>query len=120
MKLPGPDYPITIKPASQRVRVKVGETIIADSTSAMMLKESSYPGVHYIPRSDTRMDLLTATDRVTHCPYKGDASYYSIAADGHSLANAVWSYETPFPAVQQIAGHLAFYPDKVTIVASDA
>ena len=55
------------------------------------------------------------TSRVTHCPYKGDANYFSIKADGKTLENSIWTYETPFPAMAEIAGHLAFYPDKVKI-----
>jgi uncharacterized protein (DUF427 family) len=61
------------------------------------------------------MSLLARTDRVTHCPYKGDASYFSIHADGNTLENVIWTYETPFPAMAEITGHLAFYPDKVMI-----
>jgi len=71
--------------------------------------------VHYVPRKDADLTLLTRTDRVTHCPYKGDANYFSIRAEGGTLEHAIWSYETPFPAMAEIAGHLAFYPDKVRI-----
>jgi len=115
MKIPGPDHPITITPNPTRVRVTAGGTVIADTTHALTLKEASYPPVHYIPRADAEMALLAATDRSTHCPYKGDASYFSINADGQTLANAIWSYEQPFPAMAEIAGFLAFYPDKVKI-----
>ena len=61
------------------------------------------------------MALLTRTDRVTHCPYKGDANYFSVVADGKTIENSIWTYETPFPAMAEISGHLAFYPDKVRI-----
>ena len=61
------------------------------------------------------MALLARTERTTHCPYKGDANYFSINASGRMLENAIWTYETPFPAMADIAGHLAFYPDKVKI-----
>ncbi len=115
MKLPGPDHPITITPSPKRVRVSVGDTIIADTTHALTLKEAKYPAVQYVPREDARMDLLKRTDRVTHCPYKGDANYFSIVADGKVLENSTWTYETPFPAMAEISGHLAFYPDKVKI-----
>lgn len=115
MKLPGPDHPITITPNPNRVRVTVDGTAIADTTRAVTLKEASYPPVHYIPREDANMALLAATDRTTHCPYKGDASYFSIALDGKTLANAIWSYQQPFPAMAGIEGYLAFYPDKVKI-----
>jgi uncharacterized protein (DUF427 family) len=115
MKLPGPDHPITITANPKRVRVSAGGVVIADTTHALTLKEASYPAVQYVPRQDANMELLARTDRVTHCPYKGDASYFSIKADDKPLENAIWTYETPFPAMTEIAGHLAFYPDKVKI-----
>ena len=115
MKLPGPDHPITITPTPRRVRVTAGGIVIAETTKALTLKEAKYPAVQYVPQEDANMALLERTDRVTHCPYKGDASYYSIKADGKILDNAIWTYETPFPAMEEISGHLAFYPDKVKI-----
>lgn len=115
MKLPGPDHPITITPNPKRVRVTAGDIVIAETSKALTLKEAKYPAVQYVPRRDANMTLLERTDRVTHCPYKGDASYYSIKADGKTLDNAIWTYETPFPAMTEISGHLAFYPDKVKI-----
>lgn len=115
MKLPGPDHPITITPNPRRVRVTAGDVVIAETSKALTLKEAKYPAVQYLPREDANMALLEATDRVTHCPYKGDASYFSIKADGKTLDNAIWTYEAPFPAMTEIAGHLAFYPDKVKI-----
>jgi uncharacterized protein (DUF427 family) len=115
MKIPGPDHPITIAPNPKRVRVLAGGVVVAETTRALTLKEASYPAVQYIPRADARMELLSRTERTTHCPYKGDASYFSVTANGKALENAVWSYETPFPAMAEIAGYLAFYPDKVTI-----
>ncbi|OKO82374.1 hypothetical protein AC629_23935 [Bradyrhizobium sp. NAS80.1] len=115
MKLPGPDHPITITQNPRRVRVTAGDVVIAETTKALALKEAKYPAVQYVPREDTNMALLERTDRTTHCPYKGDASYYSIKADGRTLDNAIWTYETPFPAMTEISGHLAFYPDKVKI-----
>jgi uncharacterized protein (DUF427 family) len=117
-KIPGPDHPITISPSPTRVRVRVGDDVIADTGQALDLKESTYPLVHYVPRSAVPMDRLIKTDRNTHCPYKGDASYFSIVAkDGTRIENAVWSYETPFPAMKEIAGYLAFYPNRVEISA---
>jgi uncharacterized protein (DUF427 family) len=115
MKIPGPDHPITIAPNPKRVRVLAGGVVVAETTRALTLKEASYPAVQYIPRADARMELLSRTERTTHCPYKGDASYFSVTANGKALENAVWSYETPFPAMAEIIGYLAFYPDKVTI-----
>ncbi|QOZ08668.1 DUF427 domain-containing protein [Bradyrhizobium sp. CCBAU 51765] len=115
MKLPGPDHPITITPNPRRVRVTAGDIVIAETSKALTLKEAKYPAVQYVPREDTNMALLERTDRVTHCPYKGDASYFTVKADGKMLDNAIWTYEAPFPAMTEIAGHLAFYPDKVKI-----
>jgi uncharacterized protein (DUF427 family) len=118
MKLPGPDHPIAITPSDQHVRIRAGDLVIADTRKALVLKEASYPAVFYIPRGDAKMDILTRTERVTHCPYKGDASYYSVKAPSGVLDNAVWTYEAPFPAMVEIKDYLAFYPDKVTIEAS--
>jgi uncharacterized protein (DUF427 family) len=115
MKLPGPDHPITIAPAGKHIRVSAGGVVIADTTNALSLKEASYPAVLYIPRADANMDAVSRTDRVTHCPYKGDANYYSIKTGEKVLDNAIWTYETPFPAMAEIKDYLAFYPDKVKI-----
>ena len=117
-KIPGPDHPITISRSPTRVRVRFGGDVIADTSEALDLREATYPLVHYIPRDAVQMERLVKTDHSTHCPYKGDASYFSIVGkDGTRIENAVWSYETPFPAVKQIAGYLAFYPNKVEIRA---
>ncbi len=116
MKVPGPDHPITIAPNPNRVRVTFAGRVVADTTRALTLRESTYPPVQYIPRDDAVMDLLRRTDHATHCPYKGDAAYYSVAADGRTAANAVWTYEHPFPAVAEIADHLAFYPNRVNSI----
>jgi uncharacterized protein (DUF427 family) len=115
MKLPGPDHPITITANPKRVRVSLDGVVIADSTSALSLKEANYPAVNYVPRKDANMEVLSRTERVTHCPYKGDANYFSINAGGKTVENAIWTYEAPFPAMTEISGHLAFYPDKVKV-----
>jgi uncharacterized protein (DUF427 family) len=113
MKLPGPDHPITIEHNANRVRVTFACVVIADSTRALTLREASYPPVQYIPREDAKMELLKPTSNASHCPYKGDASYFSISAGGRMAENAVWSYPQPFPAMVEIAGHLAFYPNRI-------
>jgi len=115
MKLPGPDHPITISPNPNRIRVSADGVVIAETRRALTLKEASYPAVQYVPREDAKLALLSRTDRVTHCPYKGEANYFSINANGKVLENSIWTYETPFPAMAEISGHLAFYPDKVKI-----
>ena len=116
MKQPGPDHPITISREGQRVRVQFAGRTVADTTRALTLKEASYPPVYYVPRADADMSLLTRTAHGTHCPHKGDASYFTISGDGRTADNAVWSYETPFPAVAEIKDHLAFYPNKVDAI----
>jgi len=116
MKLPGPDHPITITKNANRVRVIFAGHAVADTRHALTLKEASYKPVLYIPRSDADMSLLERTNHQTHCPYKGDASYFSITADGRDAENAVWSYEQPFPAVGEIKEYLAFYPDRVDMI----
>jgi uncharacterized protein (DUF427 family) len=113
MKLPGPDHPITIAPNPKRVRVSFSGQTIADTARALTLKEAGYPAVQYIPRADVAMDQLKPTTHSSHCPYKGDASYFTIAAGGSTAENAVWSYERPFPAMADIAGYVAFYRNRV-------
>ena len=112
MKQPGPDHPITIEPNPHRVRVIVGGVIVAETTRALTLKEAQLPPVQYIPRQDAQMDLFERTEHKSHCPYKGDAAYYTLTAGGIVARNAVWTYEQPYPAVAEIAGHLAFYPEQ--------
>ena len=113
MKLPGPDHPISIAPHPQRVRVTLNGRVVADTTRALALREASYPPVFYIPREDADMAVFERTNHSTHCPYKGDASYYSIRVGDKLAENAIWSYEQPFPAVGEISEHLAFYPNRV-------
>ena len=113
IKIPGPDHPISIVANPSRVVVLVGDKVIADTRSALTLREASYPAVQYIPRRDVDMAALIRSEHKTYCPYKGDASYYSIPAGGDRSVNAVWSYETPFAAMAQIKEYVAFYPDRV-------
>jgi uncharacterized protein (DUF427 family) len=115
-KIPGPEHPITIEPAGVRVVARVGAQIVADTTRALTMREASYPPVHYIPLGDVDQTLLTASTTQTYCPYKGDASYYSVTAADGELADAVWSYREPYDAVANIAGHVAFYTDRVDVV----
>jgi uncharacterized protein (DUF427 family) len=119
MKLPGPDHPIDITFNPRRVQVLYQGHLIADTRGALELKEAAYKAVQYIPRADVEMAALSRTERSTHCPYKGDASYYTIARDGTLAENAVWSYEDPYPAMAQIKGMLAFYPNQVEIIEID-
>ncbi len=113
VKIPGPDHPITIEPTPGRVVVKVGGKVLVDTRGALTLREANYPPVQYVPRGDTDMSLLVATEHETYCPYKGDCSYFSIPTGGAKATNAVWTYEQPFEGVDQIREYLAFYPDRV-------
>ncbi len=116
MKTPGPDHPISVTPLSNRITVTFNGAKIAESTNALRMSEADYRPVAYIPRQDVAMEKLIATDHATHCPYKGDASYFSVAGGGAHAENAVWSYENPFPAVAEIKDHVAFYPDKMDAI----
>ena len=117
IKLPGPDHPIFIQRNPARVVVSVAGRAVADTRNALTLREATYPPVEYIPRKDVDFSQLERTAHATYCPYKGDCSYYSVPAGGEKSINAVWSYEDPFPAVAQIKGHVAFYPDRVDEIA---
>ena len=106
---------IKITPAAAAVTISAGGTTLGTTNKALELREGSYGPVLYIPRADVDMTRLDRTARASTCPWKGKASYYSIRTDTGTLENAVWSYEDPLPGVGAIAGHLAFYADKVTL-----
>lgn len=118
-KEPSPDHPIVIEPTPGRVVVSVAGRIIADSKTALTLRESDYSAVQYIPRSDVDMSLLVRSKHVTYCPYKGDCSYFDIVVGGLRSENAVWTYEDPFPSVAAIKDRLAFYPERVDSIQTD-
>ncbi len=113
IKIPGPDHPISIQRNPARVVVSVAGRVIAETLDALTLRESDYSPVQYIPREDVDLSQLKRTDHATYCPYKGECSYYSVPAGGEKSVNAVWTYEDPYPAVAQIKGRVAFYPDQV-------
>jgi uncharacterized protein (DUF427 family) len=113
-------HPITVAPTAGHVTVRINGELVADSRGALTLQESTYPAVQYIPISDVDEKLLVRTDTSTYCPYKGDASYYSVAtAAGATVEDVIWVYEQPYPSVAPIAGHLAFYPDRAEITVED-
>ena len=116
IKLPGPDHPISIQRNPGRVVVSVAGRVVADTRKALTLREAAYPPVQYIPGEDVDFSQLERTDHVTYCPYKGDCNYYSVPAGGKKSIDAVWSYQEPFPAVEQIKGHVAFYPERVDAI----
>jgi uncharacterized protein (DUF427 family) len=111
--VPGPEHPITVTPTSARVVVTVAGKVVADTRRALTLQESTYPAVQYIPIDDVDSALLERTETATYCPFKGDASYYSIPVGGERSVDAIWVYESPFDAVAEIKDHVAFYPDRV-------
>ena len=119
MKQPGPDHPITLETNPRRVRVEANGHVIADTAAALTLREASYPGVQYIPRADIEIGFFGKTQHHTHCPYKGEASYFTVTIEGELLENVAWSYETPYPAMAAISGMLAFYPDRVRVYEVD-
>jgi len=119
IKIPGPDHPITIEPTPGRVVVGVNGLIIADTTAALTLQESTYPAVQYIPLADVKPELLQRTETSTYCPFKGDASYYTLTLPDGDLTDVIWTYEQPYDAVAGIAGHVAFYTDRVEMVVVD-
>ena len=116
IKIPGPDHPISIERNSGRVVVSVAGRVIADTREALALHEAHYPAVQYIPRKDVDMAQLARSELTTYCPYKGNASYFSIPVGGERSIDAVWTYETPYAAVADIKDHLAFYPDRVDAI----
>lgn len=114
---PGPEHPITIGPHPKRVVVSVGGRTIADTARALSLAEARYPVAIYIPREDVDMSCLTRSRTHTYCPYKGEASYFSIPAGGDRSTDAVWTYEAPYPSVDRIKDYLSFYSDRVDSIA---
>jgi uncharacterized protein (DUF427 family) len=128
--VPGPDHPITIAHTDTTVTVRWGDRVIAKTDDALVLRESSYRPVYYLPLDSIEDDVLEPSDHRTYCPYKGDASYYSLVdrsvesgpGGDHRrggglpvVQNAVWTYRSPYDAVSEIAGRVAFYPQHVEI-----
>ena len=121
---PTAEHPITVTPTGAHVTVRVGSEVIAETDAALSLQESTYPAVQYIPLSDVAERFLRRSDTTTYCPYKGEANYYDVLLgqgdqDGQAtVADAIWTYEQPYPAVAAIAGHVAFYADKADVVVT--
>ncbi|HEX9176854.1 MAG TPA: DUF427 domain-containing protein [Mycobacterium sp.] len=113
---PSARHPITVTETGRHVTVRVNGEVVADTDNALTLQESTYAAVQYIPLADVNGDVLRRTDTATYCPYKGDASYYSVVtASGVTVEDAIWTYEQPYEAVAPIAEHVAFYPDKAEV-----
>lgn len=113
--VPDASHPIDVVPTHGRVVVSRQGSVLADSTRALTLREATIPAVQYVPFADVDAALLERTAHSTYCPYKGEAAYYSIVVGEDRAENAVWTYEAPYDAVADIAGHVAFYPDQVDI-----
>ena len=113
VKQPGLDHPITIERSAGRVRVAVGDGVVAESERVLILHEQGYEPVYYFPPKDVNFALLEPTEHTTYCPYKGDAGFYSISTGGERSVNAAWQYGDAFPAVGEISGYVAFYPSRV-------
>jgi len=110
-----PEYQLAIEPSASHVRVLVGDTVIADTRNALLVSEGRHAPVWYLPMESVDPGVIQATDTSTHCPFKGDASYWSIHTGGKALPDVMWSYQTPFDECLPLAGHAAFYADQVTI-----
>ncbi|MBO0769782.1 MAG: DUF427 domain-containing protein, partial [Solirubrobacterales bacterium] len=115
---PGPDHPISITKHAGHVRVSAAGQVLVDTDAALELREAGHPPVLYLPFDDADASQLERTEHHSYCPYKGEASYFSIPALGERGANTVWQYREPFPAMAEIKDHLAFYPDRVEISQS--
>jgi uncharacterized protein (DUF427 family) len=114
-RIPGPDHPISIEAHPGRVVVRVGNTVVADSTRALTLHEAGHDDVLYLPVDDLERPRLRDSDTTTYCPYKGTAAYWSIDAGDRMVDDAIWYYPEPYDAVAEIADHAAFYTDRVTL-----
>jgi uncharacterized protein (DUF427 family) len=113
IKVPDDDHPIAIERTSKRVVVMAAGKVVADTRRALTLREAGHPSVHYIPRYDVHMEALECSQTASYCPYKGDASHFHISEDGKRLADAAWTYRTPYWAVAEIENYLAFDPERV-------
>jgi uncharacterized protein (DUF427 family) len=127
--LPTAEHPITITPTGKHVTVRVNGEVVAETDAALTLQESTYPAVQYVPLADVVGSALRRSDNTTYCPYKGEANYYHVVtgaseatgkdtAGGDTVDDVIWTYEQPYPAVGEIAGHVAFYADKADVVVA--
>ena len=112
-------HTITITPAERHIEVSVGGQQLAASDRALRLDETGLPARYYLPREDVRTDLLHPTAKTTTCPYKGQASYWSAQVGSEVYQDLVWSYETPIPAAEQIAGLMCFYNERVELTVGE-
>ena len=116
MSAPGHAHAISIEKNPNRLKVSFNGTVIADSQMALILREGPLPPANYIPREDVQMARLKRTEHSTHCPFKGDASYFSVSVDGKTAENAVWTYENPINSVAAIKNYVSFYKEKMDVI----
>ena len=117
VRTPGPEYPVAVAPYEGRVTVRFDGVTIADTDQALAVREADYALVYYVPREDVDLDVLQPTEHRTICPFKGEASHYTVLGEDARTENAAWSYENPLPDVAAIARHLAFDGGKVEVTA---
>lgn len=110
-----PGHVIDLEQSPERQRALFGELELADSAHALIVREANYPPVIYFPRDDVNMDLLQETGHSSYCPFKGDASYWSIVGGGETGENAAWSYAAPYDEMTALKGHIAFYADRIRV-----
>ncbi len=115
-----PDHRVDIAPSNRAVRVEFAGLTIASSRTTLLVDEAHHDLVHYLPRSDVRMDLLTPTEHTSYCPFKGTARYWTIAVGARQAENAVWAYDEPYDEALPLGGHVAFYPDRVDRISIDS
>jgi len=106
---------IKLRKAGGTYSIRAAGAVLGESSNVIELSEGDYAPVYYVPRADLAMALFDQTDHASDCPHKGTASYFTLQAKSGPISNAAWSYETPKAGLEQIAGHLAFYQDKVTV-----
>jgi uncharacterized protein (DUF427 family) len=110
-----PDYRVDLEPSADRVRVRALGEVVADTTRALIVRETRHAPVVYLPLEDVRRELIEPTAHTTFCPFKGEASYWTLRVGGRALENVLWGYASPFDEVAGLAGYVAFYPDRVEI-----
>jgi len=111
-----PEHRVDLHPDGKRVRVTFAGTVVADSAAALRCEETGHGPVYYIPAKDMRLDLMKKTEHTSYCPFKGTASYWTLDVGGNSAENAIWGYETPYDETEALAGHYAFYGNRVDSV----
>lgn len=110
-----PDHPVTVKQNDADIRILANGEVVAESHAALTVLEKGHKPVLYLPPQDVRRDLLQQTSHSTHCPYKGDATYWTVTAGGVAIENAAWSYDDPSPQVAQLKGYFAFHTERVDV-----